>query len=411
MKPKPKQSRKPRPQHQPKPKNTWQRVAKEMGSLALSTARKVVPPPYNLLLGGGMYDITQNSLTDAVRPSENGLRVQVPSMHSTNESVVLRHSEYLFDLSSSSLFTTTSVSINPGIEGSFPWLSSIATNFTEYKFRGLAYEYRTTSVDALNSINTALGYVVMAPVYNPDYPTPTSKIALEAQMGAASGKPSNDILCLVECATNNPTKTLYVRDGIAVPSTPLMYDLGQLVIATGGQQNANVIGEVWVTYEIELFKPNFSSGALLSNANYARYTSTSATNAAPLGTSRSKAYDNFFGVPTPGLAISNTVIIIPSGNIGTYVLQLHWYGAPVTWVPPVVTYSSGLSGVRTYTNGTSDLMISPFSGALVTTTTQLTVCFAITNPSVNNTLTIGTAGTIPTGNLDILLVQIDGNAV
>jgi hypothetical protein len=39
----------------------------------------------------------------------------------------------------------------------FPWLSNIAQNFESYKLRGLVFEFKSMSGDALTSTNTALG--------------------------------------------------------------------------------------------------------------------------------------------------------------------------------------------------------------------------------------------------------------
>jgi len=202
----------------------------------------------SLITGHGDYDVKQNVL---VRPGP------VPSFGES--SIRIRHKEYLGDLSGSTSFAITSRYINPGLPSTFPWLSSLASNFEQYHFNGLVFQFVSTSADALNSTNTALGKVIMATDYN----------ALDANYSNASemlitlfsnyGKPSEHLYHAIECAAEQtPTKLYYVRSSTVFNGDQRLYDLGNFQVATEGMQAAANIGGLWVTYDVTLVKPVIS---------------------------------------------------------------------------------------------------------------------------------------------------------
>lgn len=354
------------------------------------------------LLGSGAYRM--NTLANSLVQSESGLSVQVPYMHSNNDTFKLRHREYLRDISSTTDFTLASYPINPGVASSFPWLSSIALNFTEYRFTGLAYEFKSTSADALNSTNTALGTVIMAPKYNLEAAEFVSKMEMEAQMGAVSCKPAQSMVCLVECApSENVFAKQFVRTGEEIQAS-LLYDLGEMTLATVGSQASAVIGELWVTYEIELSKPKFGAGALLQNGLwYNSWTPTSDSNITPIGTAldRTVVHDNFpgQGVTIPADGSGDRVIYLPPHIVGAYLLVIEWDGLGVGFVAPSHTLSSGLetnidpfwvtAGPIYYFNAPNS------SGPTGVTHAVKLVMFRVIDFDVENTITIGTSGVAP----------------
>lgn len=205
-------------------------------------------------LGMGAYKISRNSVFDEITKG------QVPFMHSSSETVIFRHREYITDISSSVGFATQTYDINPGLNASFPFLSSIARNFQQYELKGLVYEFRSTSADALNSTNTALGSVIMASQYDVNDAAFTDKTTMLNEMWSASAKPSETFILPIECdPSQNPLPLLYVRG--ATPSTGdlRLYDHAKLTVATYGSQAVAVIGELWATYEVVLRKPVMTS--------------------------------------------------------------------------------------------------------------------------------------------------------
>jgi hypothetical protein len=149
------------------------------------------------------------------------------------------------------------------MEQTFPWLSAIAESFSEYTIKGLVYHYVPTSGSAIAGTNNALGSVMMHTSYRATEALPTSKHELLNEYWACESVPSEAFCHPVECdPKENPFNIQYVRNG-ELPSSEsrLMYDLGNTVIATSGQQTTGVVlGDLWVTYEVELRKPVLYTG-------------------------------------------------------------------------------------------------------------------------------------------------------
>lgn len=193
-------------------------------------------------------------------------RIKTPRLYSGGaHSTIVKHREYITDLLSSkpaSTFGYRPFTINPGDRYTFPWLYGIARNYQQFKFRRLKFEFKTTSSDALNSTNTALGSVIMATQYNVLDEEFENKQAMENFDGAVVTKPSKDLVHYVQVSPGSmPIQELYVRPNEAeiTGSDKRLYDVGTFYIATSGIQEAEVrLGEIWVSYEIELLKPRLA---------------------------------------------------------------------------------------------------------------------------------------------------------
>lgn len=178
-------------------------------------------------------------------------------------SVIVRHREYVADIGGTINFTNRNFALNPGLNGTFPWLSQVAAAFEQYRFRGLIWEFRSTSADSVINAqpNVGMGTVIMATQYNSLDPGFTNKIEMENYEYANSCKPACSFIHPVECALHQtPNTPLYIRTGgIPTQSDERLYDMGNFNIATSGlAADGGVIGELWVTFEIELFKPKFT---------------------------------------------------------------------------------------------------------------------------------------------------------
>lgn len=227
--------------------------------------------------GLGSYKVSQNSLLTP------GLKIVNRNKHPN--AVVVRDREYLTDVVSSSTakaFSLQSFYLNPGLASSFPKLAQIAANYEEYVFEGVIFEFRSTSGDALNSVDTTLGTVVMATSYNPDSPLFASKAEMESVMFVNSAKPSCSALHPIECSPDQSVfSEMYTRSYDV--SSKRTYDLGVFQIATAGLQGTSVtVGELWVSYQVALLKPRLYTS--LGNANeFSSYIMSTITNAKPLG--------------------------------------------------------------------------------------------------------------------------------
>ncbi len=131
------------------------------------------------IFGSGDYVTSAQQVTGNTLVNSS----QIPQFTHGKSSVRIQHREFLGDIKTSSTpgaFLIQDYPINPGMEVTFPWLSSVVgVNFQQYRIRGMVFEYRSMSADALNSTNTALGSVVMATDYDSTDLRFTSKSQME----------------------------------------------------------------------------------------------------------------------------------------------------------------------------------------------------------------------------------------
>jgi hypothetical protein len=332
------------------------------------------------IFGSGPYKLKSNTVWNTSN--------QVPVMHSSCESVVLTHREYIRDVYSSVNFATSRIMINPGLEEAFPFLSAVAQNFQEYRFKGLAYEFISTSADALNSTNTALGSLMLAVDYVADDVAYLNKQEMLNEMWSASTRPSENLGIPVECDPDeNPMNIQYVRSGPLAPNADKkMYDLGTLTVATVGSQAISTIGELWVTYHVELKKPRLFV-ALGSSADVARIARSGATGSTPFGTATIES--KYYNID---VVFNSSSLITLNGLVGTYTMSIQWVNsAAVSITMPTVAYTNAVPVAYITGSPTMD------TGGTNVNVPSMNRSFTVTDSSLPVTITLGTAGTVNNG--------------
>lgn len=230
------------------------KFASPLVNAGLSILQKKAMAKMGMASGHGNYSVSNNTIL-----SPNS---QIPQFSNLGQSVRCAHREFIQDINSSTAFALQSFSINPGLSGTFPWLSAIANQFEQYKIHGLMFEFRTTSSDALNSTNTALGTMILATEYNVLLPSFTNKQQMENTIFSTSGKPSTTLLHPIECdPSQTPNQPAYIRSGATLIGDNRLYDLGNFQIASVGSQASSVVGELWITYDITFYKPILNNSA------------------------------------------------------------------------------------------------------------------------------------------------------
>jgi len=256
------------------------------------------------ITGFGDYKIANNSIM------KGGMSPPYVVNSMNKGSVIIRHREYIGDVKATQVFTVQSFPINPGLASTFPWLSQIAGSFEQFRMRGCLFEFLSTSSDALlsSSTSTALGTVNMATQYDVAHPPFTDKRSMLNHEFSNSSKPSCSFIHPIECKkSRTPVTELYTRFGsVPAGSDPHLYDLGNFQIATEGMQaTGGVLGELWVTYEVELMKQQFFIESFTDHWYF-----SSATAAAWLGVGATKH------VLRPGSTIGGT--INDAGNVYSF---------------------------------------------------------------------------------------------
>jgi hypothetical protein len=236
-------------------------------------------------------------------------------MHQNDQTVVVRHKEYITEVRSALSFTVqNSLPINPGMSQTFPWLSRLANNYQQYRIRGMVYHYVPTSGSAISGTNNALGSIMLQTSYRSTDSLPTSKVELLNEYWATECVPSEALAHPIECnPAENPFNVQYIR-GTEVPAgeNQLMYDLGVTHIAVSGQQSAGVVlGDLWVTYEVELKKP-----IIASNATTGGFRQSLLYLPGPVP----PVFGTNSNVGDIGISTSANVVTLPRGSLGQFYL-------------------------------------------------------------------------------------------
>lgn len=280
------------------------------------------------MFGSGDY------VTSAQQVKQNTLvnSSQIPQFVNGKHATRIQHREYIGDIFSGSLTSGASVfnrqdfPINPGMLQTFPWLSSVCgPNWQQHRINGMVFEYRSGSADALNSTNTALGYVIMATDYDSADRVFADKQSMENTEFAVSCRPACSMIHAIECAKRQtPINEQYVRFAAPPANADIrLYDLGRFSIATIGMQAANVnLGELWVSYDIEFLKPIQSPPLIDSEFafyNLSQVTATLSANPLALAADTSGNFDNI------GLSFDTNIITFPPTMRPNTVLLVQYY--------------------------------------------------------------------------------------
>lgn len=344
------------------------------------------------------FPVRSNTLMTAGMPDAAVIRT------ADNGDIVVRHREYIQDIYPTDAFTVQcNLAINPGMETLFPWLSGVAQNYENYDLKGLVFEVKSKSSDAVLSAaaSTALGTVTMATQYNVLDDPFTSKRQLLNYQYANSEKPSVSFTHPVECK-RNPMQMLWVRTANTdlTDSDRRLYDLGDFVLATEGCQGAQapitdggVIGELWCTIEVVLSK----SKLRFQGATDIFYNATTVAIATPFGAdaSRVSGYKNNVGGSFNGTTDEYT---FPRGSVGRYLLTYEVRGtaAAITaaggFTATNVTESPDVFGMPLTAN---EVTWVPVTGE--TSTRWMTQAFINLNPFAGDTVIgINAGNTLPT---------------
>lgn len=351
------------------------------------------------VLGMGDYEVKSNTLLEG-----NG----VPKMHATKRGVAISHREFLGDISGSTGFVSRSYTLNPGSQNTFPWLSQIAGQFQSYKIKGLLFEFNSTSADALNSVNTALGTVIMSSQYNVAMPPFVNKAEMEQYEYTVSGRPSRNLTHCVECDPSLQVMPhLFTRTGtLPAGQDYQFYDWCNFQFATVGMQAAAVIGELWVSYEIEFFKPRIASGGCWPG-DFTRIANGAYTQASdPLGTIQLPPVGNL-GVSIAAGASGYQRIYFPNTiSAGRFFVNVYWTGAGVSVISlPAVTYSNCTSqDFWTYELDPTPDSAAPTNGQ---NSSQAIFSRVVTINGYNEAgswLEFGVAGSLPTVTSDVTIL-------
>lgn len=370
-------------------------VGMQVGSAAGALASKI--------LGFGSYRIEKNSIIDEGN--------EPARMHSNSNCTVVRHREYIGDIVSSSTsntFLNQSFAINPGLAGTFPWFQAVANQYQEWKPLGIVFQFKSlTSTAIASSTNTTIGGIVMATNYNSSAANFINKQQMDNAEYTTSVPTWESTLHAVECdMKQNPLGMLYTRSGNVPANADIkMYDLGNFQMASFGVQgSAVVLGELWVTYEIQLCKP-VSTDAIGATALTDHFRLGAVTNTNTVGTTSVLQPQSSIGCTLTG----GNKLNFPVTAQGNYMVTYSVIGGSVAVTMPNLI-PTGCTTPAYWVADTAAVFGTPAGS----TTTQGIIMFIVNIPgpgSVTGALSnvVFNSATLPSAvtNGDIWVTQID----
>jgi hypothetical protein len=160
--------------------------------------------------------------------------------------------ELVGDINGSASFATTKYSLNPGLEGSFPWLSGEADKWEQYRFHRLRYCY------VPRCASTTVGSVLLSPDYNVRDRSPSTEVEAADTFGAIESSAWGGFHMDLDVSAMFPLGPRKFIRSSNVTGDMNLYDVGALYVSTTGEADASLIGKLWAEYEVEFFIPQNS---------------------------------------------------------------------------------------------------------------------------------------------------------
>lgn len=215
--------------------------------------------------GSGAYDTAANELVNGAH-TEMVIPQFTPS--TDGSSVIISHKEYIGDLYGPPLgqsFSNQTYKINPGMEATFPWLSQVASNYVEYKLVQCIFTYKST-VAEFAAQSGQVGQIIGVTQYDANQEPMRDKRQMMEYDASQSTKTSSNLIMGVECdpSKNAGSYGKYIRTTSLDLGKDLNdYDHGTFNLAVHDTPDTyanQVLGEVWVSYTVELRKPKVFTG-------------------------------------------------------------------------------------------------------------------------------------------------------
>jgi len=181
-----------------------------------------------------------------------GARVSEPNIKGGYRSTRIVHREFVGNVTGSSSFATPlTLPLNPGMATTFPWLSTQAVGWEQYKFNRLKFSY-------LSRTGTSTpGSVMLIPDYDAADPAPSTEQIATAYRDVVEEVPWVPEFCcnLDKASMMEPAKRKFIRVGPLSPNLDVKtYDAGTMFVGTVDGTNV-AWGKLWVEYDVELFVP------------------------------------------------------------------------------------------------------------------------------------------------------------
>lgn len=255
----------------------------------------------------------------------------------------VRRTEFLQQVVGTVAFTAVTYNVQPASIDNFPWLGSLALNFEQYKFRSLKYEFKAACP------TSTTGKLMMVTQHDVGDPIPGDQFTMLNYDGSQSGSPWHDQTHNCMMVRGNWTKKLFMLpDGAtATGGVNQIYNAANFTYSTIGQTAGDVLGDLYVHYDVDLFNPKQPQAvAFTGGIQY----QVNGTTAVPIGTVIS---DNKQMPTDMQMVLANS-----GSNDGSFLLRLPAIGEYLCSMYtdafdaksgdlPLYTASSGVSNLAT----------------------------------------------------------------
>lgn len=262
-----------------------------------------------------------------------GQRSGEPRIAGSFRSTRIVHRELIASIVGTSAFTVgNTLSLNPGLASAFPWLSTQALGWEQYKFHKLRLCYYTRTG------STTPGSIMIVPDYDAADAAPTSELNASAYRDVVEEVPwTVEFACPLDpAAMSQPGVRKYVRTGTLASNLDIKtYDSGTVFICTVDGTAVNW-GKLWIEYDVELFVPQLPVAPALQNSLKITSAGT-VTSAAIFGTAAT--YVGGLGAT----AVTNTITFTTAGE---FLIATRLTGTVFNNQPTV-------TGTATHTDGTA----------------------------------------------------------
>lgn len=349
------------------------------------------------LIGSGDYRATGLTAHNSL------IQNNVPATISFSDRTIrIAHREYVCDIitSADSSFKSDQFVVNANYTTTFPYLSGIATQFEKYRFKGLVFEFVSTTTPYATA-GTTVGTAIMACQFNTANPDFNSKTQMENVENAISVRLDQNALYGVECKdqVQNWYYTRHLGAGAnEATNVSNIYDLCDFSIATVGSPGVSKpVGELWVTYDVEL------TGPRLPDVRYGFFhlSSSNPSSTAPLGSDRTIVRS---GILAAAMVNPASIDLIEFNNVLVGdILSVDYTFKGATAGSNLVTCSlAGCEFVKMLAGGSVGVIAEPASSTS-TTTAGLSAYIRIT--STNARISFGGTALGATGDktLDVVI--------
>jgi hypothetical protein len=196
---------------------------------------------------GGLGAMWETHMSNALAMSVDGA-----NFATQKDSVFIAHTDYIGQISGTSVMTINPFPLTVTNNVTFPWLSGIAPYFQQYQIVGCIFEYSERSSNF--ATGSALGDVIFSTNYNPSAAAPADLQHFYNNEYTTAETPDKSFVHGIELKGDAVTIPLkYTVQGSGQDLSLVSY--GNTYLTTVGNPSTNIIGEVFVHYMVKLLKP------------------------------------------------------------------------------------------------------------------------------------------------------------